>query len=157
MRHPQVIICSADDELANELRPLAQSRRWTISSYRRADLLLPALGTASPTVLLLEVDPLAEEPDAIALIPELVKRYPDLTVIVRALGKIPEAQRPNWTAVVLGIGASYVLFPPITITVLEDLLSGAILAKMANSEVKNPLDFEAIDLAEEGQAEDGME
>jgi hypothetical protein len=156
MRYPQVIICSTDDELANELRPLAQFRRWTISTYRRADLALPALGSASPTVLLLHVDPVAQEPDAISLIPKLLKSYPDLTMIVNATGKLPEAERPNWTAVVLSIGASFVLFPPITITVLEDLLSGVILAKMVNSEVKNPLDFEAIDLAEEGQADDAI-
>jgi DNA-binding NtrC family response regulator len=153
MRYPRVLVCAPDDALEHDLRPVAEERRWVVTSFRRAESLFEAIDSGSPTVVLLQVEPLVDSPDSLSVIPQLVERWPDIAIIVVSDGKIPEDERPNWLAVVMSIGASYVLFPPITATVFEDLISGFILSRGGSSRVKNPLDTETIDLAEEGQAE----
>lgn len=153
MRFPRVVVCAATEELELDLRPLAQARRWVVAGFRRIDSAIAALVPGSPTVLLLEVDPETPDVDTLRQVLDVGRTFPDVPVVVLSAGKMPEAERPNWVAILLSLGVSYVLFPPVTPTVIEDLISGLLLAKTTLTEARTPADIEAIDLAEEGLLE----
>jgi hypothetical protein len=60
----------------------------------------------------------------VALIAELHRVAPDAAVVAVSDEKLSEPDRAAWTAVLLDLGARYVLFPPLTQPVLEDLAGG---------------------------------
>ena len=69
--------------------------------------------------------------------------------------KLPDAERTAWTAALLDLGARYVLFPPLTRPVLEDVVSGLMTATIGRivgeSVPSKPARTErVIDLADEG-------
>ncbi|MBL8866514.1 MAG: hypothetical protein JNK93_13220 [Planctomycetia bacterium] len=67
-----------------------------------------------------------------------------------------EADRAAWTATILDLGARFVLFPPLTRPVLEDLAGGLMGVQLERAGREAPAPRPAdpvIDLAEEGLAE----
>jgi hypothetical protein len=129
MRSPQIILWEADGWIARQLRELAQENRWLLRSVRTAgrvrQLLAPGQFCA---ICLIQFEPWAERSEAVELIAELHLRYPDVPVVAVSDVKLSEAERSAWTAALFDLGAYYVLFPPLTRPVLEDLVSGLMAA-----------------------------
>lgn len=143
MRAPRIVILGLDDWLAKQLRPLAEEHRWLLGDYRQPNAARAALGDR-PTVLLLQVDPHADHSPGLALLAEVHHAFPDVAIVVISDGKLPDDDRARWTAVAFDLGAAFVLFPPLTGPVLEDLVGGLMAALLPRAE------DEVIDLAEEG-------
>lgn len=129
MRCPQVIVWESDGWMARQLRDLTQENRWLLRPVRSAHglqrLLAPGEACA---VCLVQFEPWVERPEPIELIAQLHLRHPDVPVVAVADVKLSEPERAAWTAALFDLGARYVLFPPLTRPVLEDLVSGLMLA-----------------------------
>ncbi|HVL12868.1 MAG TPA: hypothetical protein VM529_09895 [Gemmata sp.] len=155
MKHPQVIVLDADGWVAKQLRELAEEGRWLVRTVRGADAALALARERCASVLLVQVE-LADEPAARpALVAEVCRVCPEVPVVALADAKLPDAERAAWTAALLDLGARYVLFPPITRPVLEDVVSGLMSATVrrvvGEGAVFAPLPRRAnvIDLADE--------
>lgn len=143
MRAPRIVILGLDDWLAKQLRPLAEEHRWLLSDYRQLNAARAALGNR-PTVLVLQVDPHADQSPGLALLAEVHHALPDVAAVVISDGKLPDDDRARWTAAAFDLGAAFVLFPPLTGPVLEDLVGGLMAALLPRA------GEDVIDLAEEG-------
>lgn len=159
MKSPRVIILELDGWLARQLRELAAESRWLIRAVRSSDTALSLALERSPAVLLVQFDPADEKMAPVALIADVHRLAPDVPVVAVADSKLPDAERAAWTAALLDLGARYVLFPPLTKPVLEDVVSGLLTAairRVVGSEpaaVPLPAPRPAepvIDLADEG-------
>jgi hypothetical protein len=128
MKHPQVIVLEADGWLARQLGELAGEGRWLVRSVRSADAALAAARERSPAVLLVQFEPGEDRPNPLALIADAHRLAPDVPVVAVSDTKLNDADRAAWGAAVLDLGARYVLFPPVTKVVLEDVVSGLMAA-----------------------------
>ncbi|HSQ56310.1 MAG TPA: hypothetical protein VLM40_11275 [Gemmata sp.] len=128
MKHPQVIVLDADGWIARQLRELADEGRWLIRMVRAVDAAKSLAQRNRASVLLLQFELADEKQTRLAMMSELHRLTPDMPVVAIADVKLSDTERAAWTAAVLDLGARYVLFPPITKTVLEDLVSGLMTA-----------------------------
>jgi hypothetical protein len=158
MKHPQVIVLDSDGWLAKQLRELAAESRWLVRSARTPDTALALARGRSPAVLLVQFDLGDEKQAALALVADVHRLAPDVPTVAVADSKLPDAERAAWTAALLDLGARYVLFPPLTKPVLEDVVSGLMTATVrrvvGEDAVFAPLpgparSEEVIDLADE--------
>ncbi|MFO0824528.1 MAG: hypothetical protein U0792_15660 [Gemmataceae bacterium] len=124
MKSPRVIILELDGWLARQLRELAGESRWLIRAVRASDTALSLALERSPAVLLVQFDPADEKTAPLTLIADVHRLAPDVPVVAVADSKLPDAERAAWTAALLDLGVRYVLFPPLTKPVLEDVVSG---------------------------------
>lgn len=155
MRHPQLVIVEHDEWIAKQLRPLAGESRWLVRQPGKGDTALSLARDGRPTVLFVQVEPGDDKADAFALIADAHRLAPDAAVVAVSDLKLPDADRVAWTAVLLDLGARYVLFPPLSRPVLEDVASGLMAAavrRVVGGEVPpaapRPADG-TIDLADE--------
>lgn len=153
-RWPRVLVLAEGDELARSLHPIAEAFRWIVEVYRRISAVQAAIQQLDIGVILIELTPGNESELIGKLIASCRANNPDLGIVVVANGKIPEAQRPDWIANWMNLGVSYVVFPPLTETVTLDLLTGLITAQQQARQLKGLPGGQAIDLAEEGLAEE---
>lgn len=158
MKHPQVIVRDADGWLAKQLRELAGESRWLVRTTRSTDAALSLARAAGIGVLLVQFEPQEEKPAAFALIADVPRVVPDVPVVAVSDSKLPDAERAAWSAALFDLGARYVLFPPLTKPVLEDVVSGLMTATirrvLGEGPVLPPLpkrtpSDEVIDLADE--------
>lgn len=124
MRYPQLVIHDSDGWLARQLADLAAESRWLVREPRSRDSTLALVRDPRPSVLFVRVEPQDEKADGFALIAEVHRRCPDVSVVAVSEVKLPDADRIAWTAVLFDLGARYVLFPPLSKSVLEDVASG---------------------------------
>jgi hypothetical protein len=159
MKHPQVIVRDADGWLAKQLRELAGESRWLVRTTRSVDTALSLARGAGVGVLLVQFEPADEKPAALALVADASRLAPDVPVVAVSDSKLPDAERAAWAAALFDLGARYVLFPPLTKPVLEDVVSGLMAATirrvLGEGAVLPPLprraaSDEVIDLADEG-------
>ena len=153
MKYPQVIVCGFDDWIANQLRELATETRWLLHEVRQTNAITTHLTAQRPTVLLLQADPTSPKLDVLETLSEVHRRYPDVSIVVLSDAKLPDESRANWTASVLDLGASCVLFPPYTRLLLEDLVTGLMTATIRRTigepvRTPRPVPEVTIDLAE---------
>jgi hypothetical protein len=160
MRYPQVVVCGPDEWPAAQLRELAAEHRWLVRAARQPVAARDLVREPRPTVLLVQADP-AGPPDALRLVADAHRLAPDAAVVVLSEAKLPEEDRSAWAAGALDLGARYVLFPPFTRAVLEDLVGGLMAAVVrrvigpgAEAGSVRPADDGVIDLAE-ARYEDG--
>jgi DNA-binding NtrC family response regulator len=158
MKHPQVIVLDKDDWCAKQLRELAAEGRWLVRTVRGIDTAKSMLTERSPAVLLVQFELDEEKASRLAFVAQMHRDAPDVPVVAIADAKLPDADRAAWTAAVLDLGARYVLFPPITKPILEDVVSGLMTATIRrvvgedavfSPLTKSPRDDEVIDLAME--------
>jgi len=123
MRYPQVIVLEHDGWLAKQLRELAGESRWLVQSARTVDA-ASSLAARQPTVLLAQFEPGADKPAPLKLVADVYRTAPDTPVVAVADVKLPDAERAAWTAALFDLGARFVLWPPLTKPVLEDVVSG---------------------------------
>jgi hypothetical protein len=157
MRSPQIIVLEPDGWLAKQLRELAAESRWLVQSARSVDTAL-SLSRRRPAVLLLQFEPVEDKPEPLQLVADVHRLAPDTPVVAVADVKLPDAERAAWAAALLDLGARYVLFPPLTKPVLEDVVSGLMAATIRRvigeappTPVPRPPHAEPVlDLADEG-------
>ncbi len=129
MRTPQIVIWESDGWLARQLRELAAEQRWLVRGVRsaeRASQLCRHLQL--PTVLLVQFDPVQPTLPSIELIAAVHRHNPDAAIVAVADLKVPDTEQLAWTAALFDLGVRYALFPPLTRPVVEDLVSGLMLA-----------------------------
>ena len=124
MRYPQLIVHDSDGWVARQLAELAGESRWLLREPKTRDAVLALVREIRPTVLFLRIDPAADKHLDIALLAELHRLSPDTAIVAVSDVKLQDADRIAWTAVLFDLGARYVLFPPLSKPILEDLASG---------------------------------
>jgi hypothetical protein len=155
MRHPQVVILAFDEWLEKQFRELAAESRWLVREVRQPGACRALVRDPRPTVLLLQADPLDERAAALALLADVHRERPDVAAVVVSDAKLNEDDRVAWTAAALDLGGRYVLFPPLSRPILEDVVSGLMAAVIRRTipDRDSGAPAEAIDLAEEGHAD----
>jgi hypothetical protein len=162
VKHPRVIVLELDGWLAKQLRELAGESRWLIRAARSIDTALSLARERSPAVLLVQFEPAEDKFAPLALIADVHRLAPDVPVVAVADSKLPDVERAGWTAAILDLGARYVLFPPLTKPVLEDVVSAlmaATIRRVVGDDIPLPplpkplRSDEVIDLADEDAEE----
>ncbi|HEY2787188.1 MAG TPA: hypothetical protein VGJ05_19670 [Fimbriiglobus sp.] len=147
MKSPQLVVLEFDGWLAKQLRDLTVERKWLLREARQPGAAKGMLADGRPTVMCVLIDPHKTPPDGLKLLAEVHRLRPDVAVVAVSDAKLPEDDRAIWTATALDLGARYVLFPPLTRTVLEDLANGLLHATIQRTGAVVP-DSDVIDLAE---------
>ena len=129
MRHPQIVIYEPDGWLAAQVAELARSNAWLVRESRQPDACLQLLREVRLSILLLKWD--LQMSAEWALLAQVQQQVPLCPVVVVSDGK-HESQEQKLTLAGLAydLGATYVLFPPLTRTVIEDLASGLLEAAL---------------------------
>lgn len=143
MKYPQVVILESDGWLAKHLRPLADEHRWLIREPRTAENALGFALDGRPGALLVQLDLGAETVGAFALIADAHRMCPEVPVVAVSEVKLNDADRIAWTAAIMDLGARYVLFPPLTRPVVEDVVSGLMAASIRRMTGGEPVSAEA--------------
>jgi hypothetical protein len=153
MRYPQLVVFDPGGPLAGQLRELAGEHRWLLKETRKSDDALSLTREGRPTVLLVAVDPAVETTEPFALIGDVHRLAPDVAVVAVSDAKLADADRVAWSAVLLDLGARYILLPPVSKPVLEDVVSGLMAATIRRVVGESPAPTaaggEIIDLANE--------
>ena len=132
MRHPQLVIYEDDGALAAQLEPLAKEHSWLIRESRQPEACLNLLRQVRPAVLVLKLRDLVAEFELLA---KLQEQAPDVALILVSDVKLEGSeQRLNLSGLAYDLGASYVIFPPLDGTLLEDVVSGLLEARMQRIE-----------------------
>ena len=147
---PQLVIHDPDDWLARQLADLAAESRWVVRLPKTARAALAFLHANRPSVLFTRVEPHEETAESCKLIADVNRANPDAAIVAVSDVKLPDADRIAWTAVLFDLGARYVLFPPLTKPVLEDVASGLMAAAVKRVAGTMP-PSEVIDLADEDE------
>jgi hypothetical protein len=147
---PQLVIHDPDDWLARHLADLAAEARWVVRRPNTGPATLGFIHAARPTLLFTRVEPHEDSGASCSLIAEARRLNPDAAIVAISDVKLPDADRIAWTAVLFDLGVRYVLFPPLTKPVLEDLASGLMAA--AVKRFGQPAPDGLIDLADEDDA-----
>lgn len=156
MRAPQVVILEADGWIAKQLRELAGENRWLVQSARSIEA-VRSLVKRQPTVLFVQFEPVEEKPAPLELIATVHRHASDTPIVAVADVKLPDAERAAWTAALFDLGARFVMFPPLTKPVLEDVASGlmaAAIRRVVGEVLRTPAiatssEQPVLDLAEE--------
>jgi len=153
MMAPLLLIRAPALELAESLQELARLYGWSLRRVRSAAGQNQALAGARPAVFFWWVNPTTDTIPITEAVADLASQHPDLLIVLVSEVKLPEEEQPRITARWLQLGASYVLYPPWTKLVLEDLAGGlmkATIRKLTGQDPPPPLPRgeSAIDLAE---------
>ncbi len=162
MRAPQLVVLEADGWIARHLADIAAEGAWLVRGTRSIDAAMSFVRERGPCVLMVQVELAEDKPAALRFIADVCRDSPDVSVVAMSDVKLSDADRVAWTAALFDLGARYVLFPPLTRPVLEDLVSGlmaaaikrvvgetpAAVAKAPKQRPREPTE-EMIDLADE--------
>ena len=151
MKAPQVVALSPDDWLGNQLRELAAEHRWLLREVRQLGAFTGQFAERRPSLAILQFDPRDIRPELAEAITLVSHEHPEVAIIAVGDTKIHEAQRPEWTAALLDLGCRWVLYPPLTRSVLDDVLGGWMAALTGRS--RWPVAEPAVDLAAGGYEE----
>ena len=151
MKAPQVVLFAAEDWLGNQLREVASDHRWLFRESRQIGAFVKQFEERRPGIAIVCFDPHAVRPEIAETIALLAADHPEVAIVAVSGAKITEDHLSDWTAALLDLGCRWVLFPPLTRAVLEDLLTGAMAVQIAR--MKWPTAERAIDLAAGGYEE----
>lgn len=130
MRYPQVVVYETRGELASEVADLAREHSWVVRESRQPEACLNLLRSDCPSVLLLKLE--RRLVDELALLTRIQQSAPESIVIAVSDVKMENAaQRSNLAGLVYDLGASYVLFPPLMRSTIEDLVLGLMQSAIA--------------------------
>ncbi len=119
MLHPQIVVHERDGRLAQQLRPLAEARRWPLREPRQVEPLWRLLHQGGPTVLVVKLS--RKEPEReLALVERVSWQLPDVATVV--VGDPEEAE--SLAGLAWDVGAAYALFPPVSRDLLPDIVAG---------------------------------
>ena len=145
MKAPQVVLFALDDWLGNQLRELVADHRWLLRESHQIGAFAKQFEDRRPSLAIVQFDPRAVKPEIAEAIALLAGDHPEVVIVAISEGKITEDHLPEWTAALLDLGCRWVLYPPLTRPVLEDLLTGWMTA--LTDRMKWPAPEKAIDLA----------
>lgn len=146
MQHPQVIVTGQDDTLANQLQSFINEHRWRLLHVADAEKARPSLGC--PTVLLVQLDVEDAKAKAQNTMSHVHLVHPDVAIIAVLSSKISSDERAIWLAGLFDLGARYVLIPPHTRSVVEDVVGGLMTATIARI-TGATIAEDVVDLADE--------
>lgn len=155
MRFPHLIILDPDGELVRLLADRAGEHRWLVRTPRTSDNALSFAQERRPGVLFVRVEPGDDKAAPFTLIADAHRLCPDVPVVAASGAKLPDADRVAWSAVLMDLGARFVLFPPVSRSVLEDVTSGLMASsvrRVVGGDVPpppRPAAEKVIDLADE--------
>lgn len=119
MRHPQIVVYERDGRLAQQLRPLAEARRWPLREPRQPDACRRLIEKPGPAVLVVR---LGRDPEQeLALLSHAASRHEVRTV---AVGESEDAVALITLA--WDLGSDFVLAPPISREILPAVVAGLI-------------------------------
>ena len=145
MKVPQVVLFALDDWLGNQLRELVNEHRWLLREVRQLGAFAGQFTERRPSIAILQLDWRDVRPDLAEVVVRLAREHPEIAIVAVIDTKIPEDHQAEWTAALLDLGCSWVLYPPLTRALLEDLLSGWMTA--LTDRQRWPVAESAIDLA----------
>lgn len=130
MRYPQIVIYETRGELASEVADLAREHGWVVRESRQPDACLKLLQADRPSVIILKIE--RQLVDELTLLTRINELAPESAVIAVSDVKLENAaQRSNLAGLIYDLGASYVLFPPLMRTTIEDLVLGLMQSAIA--------------------------
>lgn len=161
MQFPQLVVLALDDWLGRQLQELTASRRWLLRQSRQLQAAMKMLSPPRPTILIAQLDPRREKPDGFQFLADVHLQFPDVMLLAISDVKINnDDERSLWSASVLDLGASAVIFPPLTKPVLEEVIGQMMTVVLERTrpgwqppESHQALPEPVIDLAEEGLVE----
>ena len=124
MRAPQLVVIEYDGWIARHLGDIAAEGAWLVRGGRSVEAGLALARERRPCVLIVQVELAEDNLTALKLIADARRACPDVPVVAVSDVKLSDADRVAWTAALFDLGARYVLFPPLTKPVLEDVISG---------------------------------
>ncbi len=124
MRAPQLVVVEYDGWIARHLGDIAAEGAWLVRGTRSVEAGLSLARERRPCVLVVQVELAEDNLTALKLIADARRKCPDVPVVAVSDVKLNDADRVAWTAALFDLGARYVLFPPLTKPVLEDVVSG---------------------------------
>jgi DNA-binding response OmpR family regulator len=130
MRAPQVVVLEADGWIARHLADIAAEGAWLVRGVRSPAAAMEIARERRPSVLIVQAELAEENTATLRLISDASRACPDVPVIAVSDVKLSEADRAAWTAALFDLGARYVHFPPLTQSVLEDVVSGLMAARV---------------------------
>ena len=123
MRHPQLVVYESDGYLAAQVGDVARENGWIVRESRRPETCAAFLSEARPALLLLKLE--RKLIDELTLLAHLNATVPDCPVVVFSDLKLENAaQRANLAGLAYDLGARYIMFPPLTRHVIEDIVTG---------------------------------
>ena len=127
MNYAQLVIYESDGWLASQVTELAREHSWLVREPRDPEACIALLRDTRRSVLLLKLERrLTDELGLLALVRE---RVPECPVIVFSDAKFEGAsQRASLAALAYDLGARYVMFPPLTRSLVEDATGGLMTA-----------------------------
>jgi DNA-binding response OmpR family regulator len=165
MRAPQVIVLEPDGWIARHLNDIATENAWLVRGTRGIDNALSLVRERGPCVLIVQVELAEDKPASLRFIADVRRTCSDVPVVAVSDTKMSDVDRIAWTAAIFDLGARYVLFPPLTQPILEDIVSGLMAAtihrvvgdsatatapKAVKPKPRRAKEEELIDLADEG-------
>ena len=124
MRAPQLVVVEYDGWIARHLGDIAAEGAWLVRGTRNVEAGLALARERRPCVLVVQVELAEDTTTPLKLIADARRECPDVPVVAVSDVKLNDADRVAWTAALFDLGARYVLFPPLTKPVLEDVISG---------------------------------
>jgi hypothetical protein len=128
MHAPQLVIVEADGWIARHLTDLADEGAWLVRTVRGVEAARTLVRERRPCVLVVQVELAEDKVGPLRFIADVRRDFPDVPVVAVSDVKMNDADRVAWTAALFDLGARYVLFPPLTRPVLEDVVSGLMAA-----------------------------
>ena len=128
MRAPQLVVVEYDGWIARHLGDIAAEGAWLVRGTRSVEAGLALARERRPGVLVVQVELAEDNLKALRLIADARVACPDVPVVAVSDVKLSDTDRIAWTAALIDLGARYVLFPPLTKPVLEDVMSGLMAA-----------------------------
>jgi hypothetical protein len=128
MRAPHLVVVEHDGWIARHLGDLAADGGWVVRGTRGVAAAGELVRAPGPCVLLVQIELAEDKPAPLRLIAEVRRARPDVAVVAVSDVKLPDPDRVAWTAALFDLGVRYVLFPPLTKPILEDVVSALMAA-----------------------------
>ena len=128
MKYPQLIVYETDGALANLLKKLAIDQGWLLRETRSEKTLLEQLADPRVSIVFLKLE--RDLAAGLDLLAKISTEFPDCPCVVVTDVKIESKQREKFSTMVYDLGAKYLIFPPLTQPIAEDLANGFMLSAM---------------------------
>ncbi len=128
MKYPQLLIYESDGAIAELLGKLAADQGWLIRQCRSAETIFELLKESRISVVFLKFE--RDLLSGLELLSQITSLYPDCSVVVVSDVKADSQQRENLACLVFDLGAKYIVFPPLTQPVAEDLANGCMISSL---------------------------
>ncbi len=141
MKRPTIVLRSLDDWAAQQLQPVIDAQQWKLIELHRTLAWAEQFDPYEPMVGFFQSNFADKDSTDIALLVDVAKRCPMLPIVVLSDVKLTEDDRALWTAMILDCGASLVLYPPLTRTMLEEAALGLMQERLVTLRLTTPIDL----------------